>query len=393
MNAAGASACFRPPRGCARMPKCGLREGPPCGAFSSVSVATLDTLFRPRSIALIGADKTPRSVGGVLARNLLAGCFDGPVMPVHPRDAAVQGVLAYRSVGDLPVIPDLAVIASPPEDVPGLIADLGARGCRAVVVISAGFDRAGPAAGAALRQGVLDAAKPHGLRIVGPACLGIMVPGLGLDATYAHVRVVPGDLAFVSQSGSLMTLMLDWAATRGVGFSLLGSLGDMADVDFGDLLDHLALDPRTRAVLLCIDHVAHPRKFLSAARAAARLKPVIVFSAGRSDRVGGAASASPRQPRRADVYDAAFRRAGMLPVPSLADLVAAAGTLGTGIRVNGDRIAVLSNGRGIGEVAGDLVLRERGKLAQLTDATIAALDAVLPATRLGASESGQSVSV
>jgi acetyltransferase len=226
---------------------------------------------------------------------------------------------------------------------------------------------------------MLDAAKPHGLRIVGPACLGIMVPGLGIDATYAHARVVPGDLAFVSQSGSLMTLMLDWAATRGIGFSLLASLGDMADVHFGDLLDHLAFDARTRAVLLCINHVAHPRKFLSAARAAARLKPVIVFSVGRSEGVSGAAAAS-RQPRRTDVYDAAFRRAGMLPVPSLADLVAAAGTLGTGIRLDGDRIAVLSNGRGIAEVAGDLVLREGGTLAQLADATLAALDAVLPAT-------------
>jgi acetyltransferase len=289
-------------------------------------------------------------------------------------------VLAYRSVADLPVIPDLAVIASPPEDVPGLIADLGARGNRAVVVLSAGFDRAGRTAGAAFRQGMLDAAKPYRLRIVGPACLGVMVPGLGLDATYAHARVSPGDLAFVSQSGSLMTTMLDWAVARGAGFSLVASLGDMADVDFGDLLDHLALDPLTRAVLLCIDHVAHPRRFLSAARAAARLKPVIVFSTGRSDRTAEAASASPRQPRRAEVYDAAFRRAGMLPVPSLAHLVAAAGTVGTGIRVNGDRIAVLSNGRGIGEVAGDLVLREGGKLAQLTDATLAALDAVLPAT-------------
>ena len=176
-----------------------------------------------------------------------------------------------------------------------------------------------------------------------------------------------------------MTLMLDWAAARGVGFSLLASLGDMADVDFGDLLDHLALDPLTRAVLLCVDHVAHPRKFLSAARAAARLKPVIVFSAGRSDR-SAERHRRPRQPRRADVYDAAFRRAGMLPVPSLADLVAAAGTVGTGIRVNGDRIAVLSNGRGIGEVAGDLVLLEGGQVAQLADATLAALDAVLPAT-------------
>src|SRR5512144_891999 len=381
MNAAGASACFRPPRGCARMAECGLREGPPCGAFSSVSVATLDTLFRPRSIALIGADSTPRSVGAVLARNLFAGGFDGPVMPVHPRDAAVHGVLAYRSVAELPVIPDLAVIASPPEDVPGLIADLGARGTRAVVVVSAGFDRAGPAAGAALRQGMLDAGKAHRVRIVGPACLGVMVPGLGLDATYAHARARVGDLAFVSQSGSLMTLMLDWAAARGIGFSLLTSLGDMADVDVGDMLDYLAMDADTRAVLLCIDHIAHPRKFVSAARAAARLKPIIVFHAHRLDAAGSSAAvADTRQPSRQQVYDAAFRRAGMLPVASLADLVAAAGTVGTGIRLTGDRPAIIANGRGIAEVAGNLVLNEGGRLAELGETTLAALDRALPPT-------------
>lgn len=319
-------------------------------------------------------------MGGVLARNLFTGRFDGPVMPVHPRDAAVHGVLAYRRVADLPVVPDLAVIASPPAEVPGLIADLGARGTRAAVVVSAGFDSAGQSTGAALRQSMLDAAKLHRLRIIGPACLGVMVPRLGLDATYAHARAVPGDLAFVSQSGSLMTLMLDWAVDRGIGFSLLASLGDMADVHFGDVLDHLALDPLTRAVLLCVDHVAHPRRFLSAARAAARLKPVIVFFAGCRDATPDAPLLSRGQPSRAAVYDAAFRRAGLLPVSSLADLVAAAGTLGSAIRVNGDRIAILSNGRGIGEVAGDLVLGEGGELAELADATLAALDAVLPAT-------------
>ncbi|MBK8211688.1 MAG: CoA-binding protein [Rhodospirillales bacterium] len=216
-----------------------------------MSVTSLDNLFRPRSIALIGTDNSARAMGGVLARNLFTGRFDGPVMPVHPRDPAVHGVLAYRRVADLPVVPDLAIIASPPAEVPGLIADLGARGTRAAVVVSAGFDSAGQSTGTALRQSMLDAAKLHRLRIIGPACLGVMVPRLGLDATYAHARAVPGDLAFVSQSGSLMTLMLDWAVDRGIGFSLLASLGDTADVDFGDVLDHLALDPLTRAVLLC----------------------------------------------------------------------------------------------------------------------------------------------
>ena len=343
-----------------------------------MSVRNLEFLFRPGSIALFGADSAPRSIGRVLAQNLFRGGFDGPVMPVHARDTAVQGVLAYRSVSDLPLTADLAVIASPPAEIPGLIAQLGARGTRAAVVISHDFDNPDNA-DATLRQRMLDAAKPHCVRIIGPACLGVMVPAIGLDASYAHTRVKGGDLAFVSQSGSLMTRMLDWAAARGIGFSLLASLGDRADVDFGDMLDYLALDADTRAVLLCIDHIAYPRKFVSAARAAARLKPVIVFHARRLDDAGGAAAAT-RRPSRPQVYDAAFRRAGMLPVANLADLVAAAGTVGTGIRVTGDRVAVIANGRGIAEVAGNMVLNEGGRLAELGEATVAELDHVLPPT-------------
>ena len=348
-----------------------------------MSVLNLDCLFRPRSIALLGADRWSRSIGSVLATNLFKGGFGGPVMPVHATDAAVQGVLAYRSAADLPMVPDLAVIASPPPEIPPLIAALGARGTRAAVIVSHDFDAEGPTAGAALRQAMLDAAKPFRLRIVGPACLGVMVPEVGLDASYAHISARQGDLAFVSQSGSLMTLMLDWAGARGVGFSLVCSLGDRADVDFGDMLDYLAFDADSRAVLLCIDTIAKPRKFMSAARAAARLKPVIVYDAGRLNSAAGTAAAigepSP-QPSRALVYDAAFRRAGLLPVPTLADLVAAAGTLGSGIKMSGDRLAVLGNGRGISEVTGELVLQEGGRLAQLSPATLEALDRVLPGT-------------
>jgi acetyltransferase len=344
-----------------------------------VSVRNLEFLFRPGSIALFGADNAPRSIGLVLAQNLFRGEFDGPVMPVHARDTAVQGVLAYKSIADLPLTADLAVIASPPAEIPGLIAELGARGTRAAVVISHDFDAAGQA-DAGLRQRMLDAAKPRDVRIVGPACLGVMVPASGLNASYAHATVRDGDLAFVSQSGSLMTLMLDWAAARGIGFSLLASLGDIADVDFGDMLDYLAMDADTRAVLLCIDHIAHPRKFVSAARAAARLKPVIVFDARRLEGAGAAAVTDTQKFRRPQVYDAAFRRAGMLPVASLADLVAAAGTVGTGIHVNGDRMAIVANGRGIADVAGNIVLAEGGRLAALAEATLAELDRALPPT-------------
>ncbi len=355
-----------------------------------MSVLNLETLLQPRTVALFGADRAPRSIGRVLAENLFKGGFEGPVMPVHAAESAVQGVLAYRTVADLPITADLAVIALPLPEIPPLLAELGARGTRAAVIVSHDSIAAETAEVAALEQAMLTAARPHGLRVVGPACLGLMVPSQGLNASYAHICATDGDLAFISQSGSLMTLMLDWAGARGVGFSVVAALGDMIDVDLGDMLDYLAFDVGTRAVLLCVDHIGDPRTFLSAARAAARLKPVIVFDAGgikdqalTHARFGGAGAVSTPddfRPSRSEVYDAAFRRAGLLPVPSLADLVAAAGALGTGIRLGGDRLAVIANGRGIAEVAGEVVLEEGGRLAQLSDETLAALDQVLPAT-------------
>ncbi len=345
-----------------------------------MSVANLDVLFKPRSIALFGADRALRTIGSMVAHNLFRAGFDGPVMPVHASDPAVRGVLAYRSIDELPLPPDLAVIALPPPEIPPLIEQLGARGTRAAVILSPDFEAKGAEEGAALRARMLAAAKPHMLRIVGPACLGVVVPRQGVNASWAQAAALDGDLAFVSQSGSLMTSMLDWAAARGVGFSLLASLGDMADVDFGDILDHLALDAETRAVLLCVDHIAHPRKFLSAARAAARLKPVIVFDAGRHEAAGMPDPRLNMRVERVEAYDAAFRRAGLLPVPTLADLVAAAGTVATGMRLSNGRLAVLTNGRGIGDVAGNLVLEEGGELAELGEKTIGELDHILPHT-------------
>ena len=345
-----------------------------------MTIRNLDRLFKPSSIALIGASKRPQSIGQVVARNLFNAGFQGPIMPVNPRERAIEGVLAYGSVADLPVTPDLAVIATPPDTIPGLVAELGQRGTKAAIVISAGFAELGPE-GRALQQSVLDAAKPHLLRVVGPNCLGVMVPGCGLNAGFAHVAPLKGDIALVAQSGAVVTSILDWATARGIGFSHLVSLGGMADVDFGDMLDYLAQDGNVRAILLYVEAITHARKFMSAARAAARSKPVIVIKAGRTEEAAKAASSHTGALAGADdVYDAAFRRAGMLRVTELDELFDAVETLATGVKIDGDRLAILTNGGGIGVLATDALIGGGGHLAQLSADTMERLNRVLPPT-------------
>ena len=345
-----------------------------------MTIRNLDYLFKPKSVALIGASTRPGSVGAVIARNLFGAGFSGPVMPVNPKYVAVEGVLAYKDVASLPLAPDLAVIATPAHTVPRLIAELGARGTRAAVIISAGFKENGDPRGAVLQQSVLDAAQPHLLRIVGPNCVGIMVPGHGLNASFAHLSPRRGRLAFVAQSGAVITSVIDWAQPRGVGFSHLVSLGDVADVDFGDMLDYLAGDPDTDAILLYMEAVVNARKFMSAARAAARVKPVVVVKAGRSQAAARAAASHTGALAGNDaVYDAVFRRAGMLRVHTLDELFTAAEILATTRLPAGDRLAIISNGGGIGIMATDALGYMGGHLAQLAPETIAALDKVLPA--------------
>ena len=213
-----------------------------------MSIRNLQFLFKPKSIALIGASERGSSVGAVLARNLVSGGFTGTVMPVNPRHHKINGVHAYPDIASLPTKPELAVIATPPATVPDIIAQLGERGTKAAVVITAGFGEVGE--GKALQQSLIDTAASFGLRIIGPNGLGILVPGVGLNASFAHANPTPGKLAFVAQSGAIVTCVLDWAQARGIGFSHLVSLGDMADVDFGDMLDYLANDWSTRAILL-----------------------------------------------------------------------------------------------------------------------------------------------
>jgi acetyltransferase len=240
-----------------------------------MSVRNLDKLLKPKSIALIGATPRPGAVGVLVARNLLRAGFTGELMFVNPHHQAIEGLSVYSAVASLPRAPDLAVVVTPPETVPPLIGELAEAGTRAAIIITAGFGELGKQ-GRALQQAALDAAKPHLLRIIGPNCVGVMGPSIGLDATFSHLAAPAGDIAFVSQSGAMITAMLDWAVPRGIGFSHVVSLGDMADVDFGDMLDYLAADQQTRAILLYVEGITHGRKFMSAARAASRLKPVLV---------------------------------------------------------------------------------------------------------------------
>jgi acetyltransferase len=338
-----------------------------------MTTRNLDALFAPRAIALIGASNAPGSVGQVLARNLLSAGFAGPILPVNPHEPAIRSSMAYRSVADLPMVPDLAVIATPPATVPGLIAELAGRGCRAAVVITAGLD-------AAMRQAMLDAARPSLLRIVGPNVLGFISPARGINASFAHLTPAAGGLALVAQSGAVAAAALDWAHARGVGFSHVVTIGDAADVDFGDLLDHLALDTETTAILLYVESIRDARKFMTAGRIAARAKPVVVIKAGRSAAGAKAAFSHTGALAGADaVYDAAFRRAGMLRVGELRELFDAVTTLSAGLKVQGDRLAILTNGGGAGVMAADALEARTGRLASLSPATLAAIDKAAPA--------------
>jgi acetyltransferase len=346
-----------------------------------MTVRNLDRLFRPAAVALIGASDEPSTVGAVVQRNLREAGFPGPIMLINPRHAEIAGQRCYPDVASLPATPDLAVVATPPQTIPGIVAALGERGTKAAVVITAGFREGGAKGGAVLQQAMLEAARPHLLRIVGPNCLGVAVPGRGLNATFAHLAPKPGNIAFVTQSGAIMTGIIDWASARGIGFSHLVSVGAMADVDFGDLLDYLAQDAATAAILLYMEAVTHARKFMSAARAASRRKPVIVLKAGRHAEGARAVASHTGALAGADgVYSAAFRRAGMLRVRSLQGLFDAAEILAASAPVTGDRLAILSNGGGFGVLATDALIDEGGNLADLVPATLERLNAVLPAT-------------
>lgn len=249
-------------------------------AHAAPDLAGLADLFAPRAVAVVGAGRDPKSVGAVVMRNLLTGGFKGPVMPVNPKAEAIEGVLAYADVETLPVAPDLAVVCTPAQVVPEVIDALGRKGARAAVIISAGFSEAGEA-GRALQAKTVEIARRHSMRLIGPNCVGVIAPGAALNASFAHRAAPQGGIGFLSQSGAVLTSVLDWAADRGVGFSVMASMGAMADVDFGDMIGFLAEDEATRAILIYAEQITDAPKFMAAARAAARLKPVIAIKPGR----------------------------------------------------------------------------------------------------------------
>ena len=339
-----------------------------------MTIRNLDFLLKPKSVALIGASSRAGSVGLTVARNLLAGGFGGRIDFVNPRHSEIEGHACRATIGDLAEPPDLAVIVTPAATVPSVIAELAAAGTRAAVVISAGITHD-------LRAGMLNAAQPHCLRLLGPNCIGLLLPSLGLNASFAQGTTKPGKLAFLSQSGALATAIIDWAAGQGVGFSHIVSIGDMADVDFGDLLDYLAGDPKCDAILMYVEAITNAPKFMSAARRAARVKPVIVLKSGRHASGARAAASHTGALAGSDAaYDAAFQRAGVLRVIELYDLFAAAEMLAHSKRISGERLAILTNGGGAGVLAADTLADLQGTLATLTPETVAALNAALPPT-------------
>ena len=339
-----------------------------------MSIRHLDQLLEPKSIAVVGASNRAGSVGATVWRNCRAGRFKGPIFGVNPKHTTLDGERVFARPRDLPQPPDLAVLCTPPDTVAPLIDELGRLGTRAAIVMTAGLTPA-------QKQATLDAARPHVLRVLGPNCLGLLSPHLGINASFAHTDALPGELAFVSQSGALVTAVLDWATSRRIGFSHMVSLGERCDVDFGDLLDHLASDAHTRSILLYIESIEAPHKFMSAARAAARNKPVIVVKAGRAGNGLQAAASHTGALAGSDiVFDAAIRRAGMLRVDTLAALFTAAQTLARFGANRDDALTMMTNGGGAGVMAADAAAAAGVRLRDLGPALRERLDAVLPPT-------------
>ena len=340
-----------------------------------MTIRNLDLALRPRTVAVVGAGADPRSVGGVVLGNILKGGFPGAVWPVNPGHAEVMGLRCYPDVAALPGAPDVTVIATPAGTVPGIVAELGLRGGRIAVVMSSGLGPGDPA-----RQRMLDAARPHLLRVIGPSSAGLIAPGAKLNASTAHIDAAPGQIALLSQSAAIAFSMLDWAAARGIGFSQIVSLGEMADVDVGDYLDLLASDGRTRAILIYLESVPAARKFLSAARAVSRMKPVIAIKAGRDAEAARAAATHTGALSGADqVVEAALRRSGILRVRGLAEMFSAAETVARFRPLDRARLGIVTNGGGAGVLAADRLGESGGELAALAPETIARVAAPVSA--------------
>ena len=340
----------------------------------------LNTLFAPKSVAVFGASDRVDAVGQIVFKNMLECGFKGTLYPINAKSAEVQGQKAYASISDIDAPVELVVIATPPKSVPGIIEECGLHGVKAAVIITAGFGEAG-AEGVALEKELIAAAHRYNIRLVGPNCLGIMRPSIGLNATFNKGGANAGNIAFVSQSGALCTAILDWAQHNDVGFSSVVSMGSSTDVDFGEILDYLVSDPKTHSILMYIEGIRNSRSFMSALRAAARIKPVVLVKVGRHAAGSKAAMSHTASLVGADdVFDAAVSRAGAVRVQTITQLFTAAKALSCGFRPVGDRLAIVTNGGGPGVMATDRASDLGLTMATLSDSTIEYLNQYLPAT-------------
>jgi len=341
--------------------------------------SSLDVFFAPTTVALIGATETPGSVGRTILKNLIASPFGGTVYPVNPKRPNVLGVRAYPSVSAIPEKVDLAVIVTPAPTVPSIVKECVAAGVKGAIIISAGFKETGPA-GVELERQVMIEARKGSMRIIGPNCLGVMNPVTGLNATFAATMARPGHVAFVSQSGALLTAILDWSLREMIGFSAFVSMGSMLDVGWGDLIDYLGDDPKTQSIVMYMESIGDARAFLSAAREVALTKPIIVIKAGRTEGAAKAAASHTGSLTGSDeVLDAAFRRCGVLRVNSISNLFDMAEVLAKQPRPKGNRLTIITNAGGPGVLATDTLLQTGGALASVSKPTLEQLNTFLPA--------------
>ncbi|HET6262335.1 MAG TPA: acetate--CoA ligase family protein, partial [Chloroflexia bacterium] len=339
----------------------------------------LDAIFSPKSIAVIGATEKAGSVGRTILWNLISSPFGGTVFPVNPTRPSILGIKAYPSLTAVPDPVDLAVIVTPATSVPGIMAECVEAGVKGAIVISAGFKETGPQ-GVELERQVLEHARRGKIRLIGPNCLGVMRPISGLNATFANGMARPGSVGFISQSGALLTAVLDWSTQENVGFSTFVSLGSMLDVGWGDMIYYLGDDPHTRSIVIYMETVGDARSFLSAAREVALTKPIIVIKPGRTQAAAKAAASHTGSLTGSDeVLAAAFARAGVLRVSTIAELFYMAEVLAKQPLPKGPRLTIVTNAGGPGVLATDALISEGGELADLSDETMQELDKILPA--------------
>ena len=341
-------------------------------------MANIERMLNPKAVAAIGASEAEGSVGQCLLKNLLLGKNRRRIYPVNIKGGTVMGLKCYISITDLPERVDLAVIATPAKTVPGLVEECAKAGAAGVVIISAGFREIGPE-GAKLEEDIKRIQSKHGIRVLGPNCVGFVRPQVELNATFLRDNPQPGQIALISQSGALGSAMLNWAISAGIGFSMFASLGSTSDIDYGDMIDYLGEDPQTRSIIIYMEGVGNAKKFMSAARGFARTKPIIIIKGGKHE-AGAKAASSHTGALAGDyaVYDAAFKRAGVVMVDEIGELFDCATVLDSRFLPEGPRLAIVTNAGGPAVLAADSTITNGGELAKFSDLTVSTMDRALP---------------